>query len=187
MKIIINRLPNKFYSNYKQVIIRFLDLGEERTSALITKVLEMDESDADKTLMYTLREFSKRHRNLTHKFIKHYRKAMEIVAHTLTEPEQISMEKKLLIGSYFSMEYSISSAAFFNPSIVESPDQTGLCEGSKRIIVSFRATGEGHISSIVFQTGVINHRGEMEFEKAGYHVDSAEVTKRHIYDKKLSG
>ena len=64
MKIIINRLPNKFYSNYKQVIIRFLDLGEERTSALITKVLEMDESDADKTLMYTLREFSKRHRNL---------------------------------------------------------------------------------------------------------------------------
>ncbi len=184
MKIIINRLPNKFYSNYKQVIIRFLDLGEERTSALITKVLEMDESDADKTLMYTLREFSKRHRNLTHKFIKHYSKAMEIVTNTLTEPEQISMVKKLLIGSYFSMEYSISSAAFFNPSIVESPDQTGLSEGSKRIIVSFRATGEGHISSIVFQTGVINHRGELEFEKAGYHVDSAEVTKRHIYDKK---
>ena len=70
MRIIVNRLPNKFYSNYKQVIIRFLDLGEERTRALITKVLEMEESEADKTLTYTLREFSKRHRNLTHKFLK---------------------------------------------------------------------------------------------------------------------
>lgn len=183
MRIIVNRLPNKFYSNYKQVIIRFLDLGEERTRALITKVLEMEESEADKTLTYTLREFSKRHRNLTHKFLKHYRKALELVAPTFTEPEQVSMVKKLLIGSYFSMEYSISSAAFFNPSIVESPDQTGLSEGSKRVIVSFRATGEGHISSIVFHTGVINHLGELEFETAGYHVDSAEVTKRYIYEK----
>lgn len=183
MKIIINRLPNKFYSNNKQVIIRFLHLGEERTNSLIKKVLEMDENAAEKTLMYTLREFSKRHRNLTQKFIKHYRKSLDIIGKKPPELEQLSMTKKLLIGSYFSMEYSISAAAFFNPSIVDSPDQTGLEEGSKRIIVSFRATGEGHISSIVFQTGVINYLGEMQFEKAGYHVDEAEVVKRHIYNK----
>ena len=67
---------------------------------MITKVLEMEESEADKTLTYTLREFSKRHRNLTHKFLKHYRKALELVAPTFTEPEQVSMVKKLLIGSY---------------------------------------------------------------------------------------
>jgi len=56
----------------------------------------------------------------------------------------------LLIGAYFTHEYSIESAAFFNPSMVEDPDQANLQEGQTRVIVSFRATGEGHISSLVF-------------------------------------
>jgi predicted GH43/DUF377 family glycosyl hydrolase len=95
----------------------------------------------------------------------------------------LSEEKKLLIGSYFSMEYSTESAAFFNPSMVESPDQSGLEKGSKRIIVSFRATGEGHISSIVFHSGLVDKDGNLEFEKPGRYIEEAELIKRHSYRK----
>ena len=100
--------------------------------------------------------------------------------------EDISDDKKLLIGSYLSKEYSISAAAFFNPSMVESPDQTGLEDGSKRVIISFRATGEGHISSIVFHTGVIDRNNEIHIEKAGNHVDQPEAVKKHVYEKKMT-
>jgi predicted GH43/DUF377 family glycosyl hydrolase len=61
-----------------------------------------------------------------------------------------------LIGSYFLAEYSLESAALFNPSIVPHPDQTGLPTGALRFILSLRATGEGHISSITFRTGIIH-------------------------------
>ncbi|ULB33928.1 MULTISPECIES: glycoside hydrolase family 130 protein [Proteiniphilum] len=185
MRITVNRLPNRFYPDFKRVIIRFHDLGAQRTRDLMLKVIEMDEVIARQTLMQTLREFSKRHRNLTRKFKHHYREALKIVGETLPELDEISEDKKLLIGSYFSMEYAISSAAFFNPSIVESPDQTGLEEGSKRVIISFRATGEGHISSIVFHTGVIDRNGALSFEQTGHYVDEPEVVKRHTYDKAL--
>jgi predicted GH43/DUF377 family glycosyl hydrolase len=185
MRITVNRLPNRFYPDYKRVIIRFHDLGEERIRDLMLKVIEMDEVIASQTLMQTLREFSKRHRNLTRKFKHHYREALKIVGDTIPGINEISEDKKLLIGAYFSNEYAISSAAFFNPSIVESPDQTWLEEGSKRLIISFRATGEGHISSIVFHTGVIDKNGNLSFEQAGNYVDEPEVVKRHIYDKAM--
>ncbi|MDD4158963.1 MAG: hypothetical protein PHH64_06095, partial [Proteiniphilum sp.] len=65
MRITVNRLPNRFYPDFKRVIIRFHDLGAQRTRDLMLKVIEMDEVIARQTLMQTLREFSKRHRNLT--------------------------------------------------------------------------------------------------------------------------
>ena len=70
---------------------------------------------------------------------------------------------RLLIGSYFLAEYSLESAALFNPSIVPHPDQTDLPPGALRFILSLRATGEGHISSITFRTGIIHpdHRIEV--------------------------
>ena len=70
--------------------------------------------------------------------------------------EEISEQRRLLIGSYFLAEYSLESAALFNPSIVPHPDQTGLPAGALRFILSLRATGEGHISSITFRTGIIH-------------------------------
>ena len=82
------------------------------------------------------------------------------------------------------MEYSIESAAFFNPSIIEDPDQTNLRKkDQKRIIVSFRATGEGHISSIVFRSGIIDEDNNITFKPGGKLVDIPEKIKRHVYDK----
>ena len=76
---------------------------------------------------------------------------------------ELSEQRRLLIGSYFLAEYSLESAALFNPSIVPHPDQTDLPPGALRFILSLRATGEGHISSITFRTGIIHadHRIEV--------------------------
>src|SRR5690606_12626986 len=91
---------------------------------------------------------------------------------------------KLLIGSYFTMEYSIEAAAFFNPSIVEHPDQTSLTKGQKRVIISFRATGEGHISSIVFRQGVLDVNMDIDVDPPGKMLEVPEHVKNHTYHKK---
>ncbi|MFO8054927.1 MAG: glycoside hydrolase family 130 protein [Bacteroidales bacterium] len=183
MRIPVERMPNRFYPDFKRVIIRFYDNGEERSYNLVQKILEMEDEEVEVILSQTLREFSKRHRNLTQKFLEHYEKAKELLKHTDVGLKRVAEKKKLLIGSYFSLEYSIVSAAFFNPSIVESNDQTGLIEGSRRVIVSFRATGEGHVSSIVFHTGIIDKNSELHFEQTGNYIDEAEVVKRSNYKK----
>ena len=200
MRIIVNRLPNRLYPDFKRVTVQFMDIGFDRIRDLMQKVIDMDTELASQVLTKTLREFSRRHRNLTRVFDKNYQKALEIVLNGVRDTtsvsddlkvvglngvDSISEEKKLLIGAYLSKEYSISSAAFFNPSMVESPDQTGLEIGSKRVNISFRATGEGHISSIVFHTCIINRDGELHFEDPGVHVDEPETVKRHIYKKKM--
>lgn len=185
MRIPIERMPNRFYPDFKRVIIRFFENGEDRSRDLVGKVLAMPEEDVEAALSQTLREFSKRHRNLTSKFLKHFEKARDILKNTDLELDKLSEKQMLLIGGYFSLEYSIVSAAFFNPAMVESNDQSGLVEGSRRVIVSFRATGEGHISSIVFHTGIIDKEGALKFEDCGNYVDEAAMVKRHNYDKGL--
>ena len=100
-----------------------------------------------------------------------------------TDPETLDVSKKLLIGSYFTMEFSIESSAFFNPSIVEHPDQSETGQGEKRVIISFRATGEGHISSIVFRRGVLDNDNNLSIEPVGNMLEEAEHIRRHIYDK----
>lgn len=166
--------------------MRFLDIGSERTADLINKVTHMDERLAGDVLTQTLREFSRRHRNLTRTFKDHYLQALKTAGINPEDMEKVSHDKKMLIGSYLSKEYSVSAAAFFNPSMIESPDQTGLEDGSKRVVISFRATGEGHISSIVFHTGVIDKENRIHFEKAGSHVDQPEAVKRHVYEKQIT-
>src|SRR5439155_16373668 len=80
----------------------------------------------------------------------------ERVEKSLLTNRRISEERKLLIGAYFTNEYALEAAALFNPSIVPHPDQSDLPAGSLRFILSLRATGEGHISSITFRTGFVN-------------------------------
>jgi predicted GH43/DUF377 family glycosyl hydrolase/CheY-like chemotaxis protein len=97
--------------------------------------------------------------------------------------QKIKKERQLLVGAYFTHEYSIESAAFFNPSLVEDPDQSHLQRNQKRIIVSFRATGEGHVSSVVFRGGVLGADNNIDFDPASRLVDEAETIKLHVYEK----
>ena len=95
----------------------------------------------------------------------------------------VSDEQRLLIGAYFTKEYSVEAAALFNPSIVPHPDQSGLSPGECRIIVSLRATGEGHVSSIGFRSGVIDAAGEITIDPASRYVTTPEIISAPIFDK----
>ena len=119
--------------------------------------MAIEEGDVFSFLTATLQEYSKRHRNITRILQKNCDKINRLGLFTALEIDYKSLtpNRKLLIGSYFTHEYSIESAAFFNPSIVEDPDQSDLVEGEKRVIISFRAVGEGHISSVVFRRALI--------------------------------
>jgi len=185
LAINVERKDIRFYPDSKRVIARFfLPGGDERAKTIIPKILSLPEEEVRFTLNRVLTNFSQRHRNISRVITKHYENVEHIIRDLGIDPDGLTKEEKLLIGSYFTMEYSIESAAFFNPSIVEDPDQTALGEGEKRVIVSFRATGEGHVSSIVFRSGVIDKDNNLHFNGPGDLVDIPEAVKRHIYDKK---
>src|SRR5699024_1690884 len=97
----------------------------------------------------TLRDFADRHEDLRETFINHFNTVRHYIP---PETRNFSEGQQLLIGAYFTMEYAVESAALFNPSIVPHPDQSQLPEGSLRFIMSLRAVGEGHISSLVFRS-----------------------------------
>jgi predicted GH43/DUF377 family glycosyl hydrolase/CheY-like chemotaxis protein len=184
MSTTVNRKAVRFNSDPKRVIARFFFPGPEtRVQAIIQKVVGMPEEAARLTLNQCLRDFSFRHRNISRIYQKHFERVRDIMNGRNGDLNLLSTYKKLLIGAYFTSEYSIESAAFFNPSMVEDPDQSGLQEGQKRIIMSFRATGEGHISSIVFRGGVLDTQNNMELISTGRLVDEAEAVRNYIYNK----
>ncbi len=143
----------------------------------------MPEEAAQLSLNHVLRDFSSRHRNISKIFQKHFDRTRDILNGKAGDLLSLSTFKKLLIGAFFSAEYSIESAAFFNPSMIEDPDQTGLQEGQKRIIISFRATGEGHISSIAFRGGILDASNNLEMSSTGRIIDEAETVYNIIYHK----
>jgi len=183
MLISVNRKNIRFNPDSSRVIARFLYTGEERALNTIRPVLEMPENYASQVLSPVLRDYSLRHRNISNIFEKHFNKISHLLKILNVDPDSLDISKKILIGSYFTMEYSIESAAFFNPSIVEHPDQSETGPGEKRVIFSFRATGEGHISSIVFRTGVLDKNNNLSIEPVGKMLEEARHIRKHIYDK----
>ena len=131
-----------------------------------------------------LRGYSRRHRNISRIFEKHFDRLAPIFAKIEVNEEDLTLAQKALIGSYFTMEYSIESAAFFNPSIIEHPDQSELGLDEKRVIFSFRATGEGHISSVVFRSGILDRYNELILEPVGKMLAEADKIIRNTYKKK---
>ena len=165
------------------MVTRFLMTGDKRTSGMISRILMMTEMQVRLALEQTLRDFAGRHRNISRLFFKHCTNVRAVIERMEVNFEGLSDERKMLIGSYCTMEYSIESAAFFNPSIIEDLDQSYLREGEKRVLLSFRATGEGHISSIVFRRGVLDHNNDLQMMPVGNHIDQAEVSHKKLYNK----
>src|SRR6185369_11662266 len=110
-------------------------------------------------LQQMLRRFDKRHKQFDALLERHF----ALVAH-LVGDVALSRERRLLIGAYFTNEYSVEGAALFNPSLVPAPDQTGLAVGQQRFVMSLRAVGEGHISSIEFRTGIMDAESTLTFD-----------------------
>lgn len=185
MQVAVIRKNVKFNPDPSRVIARFHYTNDERSKNIIRKVLDMPENQAKIALSQVLRSYSKRHRSISKIFEKHFNKLSHLFDELGINPEEILEYMKVLIGSFFTKEYSIESAAFFNPSIVEDPDQSKLRTGEKRVILSFRATGEGHISSIAFRSGILDEHNDLHIESVGKMLNEAEHIKRHIYNKKL--
>lgn len=183
MRVPINRRDIKFYPDPSRVIARFLYSNGERSKNIVRQVIAMTDDEANLAISQLLRNFSKRHRNISKIYAHHFSKIQHIFEELDINPNELDENRKVLIGSYFTMEYSIESAAFFNPSIVEHPDQSMLGIGEKRVILSFRATGEGHISSIVFRDGVLDKDSNLKVEPVGVMLAEAEKVKRYVYQK----
>jgi predicted GH43/DUF377 family glycosyl hydrolase len=156
---------------------------KRRASKTIASVLRMSNKDASIALGQILRDYSVRHRNISKIFERHFNRVSYLLKPLNVDPASLDIALKILIGAYFTCEYSIESAAFFNPSIIEHPDQSELEPGAKRIIISFRATGEGHISSIVFRAGVLDKGSNLQIEPTGKMLEEAEHIRRNLYEK----
>lgn len=185
MRLPIERKHIKVYPDPKRVIARFFFNGDERAKIVISKVMALADEQVFTILSPLLQEYSKRHRNITKILNRHCKKLKSLLEQMDIDYKAMSLHRKLLMGSYFTHEYSIESAAFFNPSIIEDPDQGELVEGEKRLIISFRAVGEGHISSIVFRRALIDRNNNITVIPVGDYIDEAEVIRNATYNKKL--
>jgi len=156
-------------------------MSEERIIKILGRILTLSEKEVKKELRQVITEFEVRHQRLRIFFLNRFEKMKK---HLLTD-QVLSEERKLLIGAYFTQEYSLESAALFNPSMIWHPDQSDLPEGSRRFIVSLRATGEGHLSSITFRSGVINKENDITINAPTFYVTTSENYTNPVYEKIL--
>ena len=131
-----------------------------RANHIVDRVLSLDPATAESLLAEVLENFKGRHRNLLERF-EARADEMEVAFESHRDFTQV---QRRLVGSYFLHEYSFEAAALFNPSIVSHPDQTGAPEGGRRFILSVRAVGEGHISSLTFRSGSIAADGAVSVD-----------------------
>jgi predicted GH43/DUF377 family glycosyl hydrolase len=164
----VKRTRHRLLTDPKRVITKpflmgtdLLANGEPRLKATFDRILAIPEGQVPAMLEEISRHFSTRHRDFEGILDDRFRVVSQ---HLIHELEPLSRERRLLIGAYFSHEYSIEAAGLCNPSIVPAPDQTGLPKGSSRFIMSLRAVGEGHVSSIEFRSGVIEPDAEITFD-----------------------
>ncbi|WP_395748352.1 glycoside hydrolase family 130 protein [Prosthecobacter sp.] len=163
-----------------RVIIRpFIPGKPEIKANILARALALNEAEADLQLQEILVEFASRHFDIESLLLSHYEK----VRHNIEGQPTLSRVRQLLIGALFSGEYSLESAALFNPSMVPHPDQSGVMAGGMRFIMSLRATGEGHISSIEFRTGIIAPEGNISIEPVSRFVSLPEVVPNPTYKK----
>lgn len=155
--------------------------GDERPLRILARVLAMPETEVVAMLSQVLTEFKTRHQRLLDYFLVRY----EFVRGLLPTNQPLSQDRKLLIGAYFTHEYSLEAAALFNPSIIPHPDQSDLPAGALRFIVSLRATGEGHISSITFRTGTIDNLGKITVDTPSRYVTTPDHIPPVSYDKEI--
>lgn len=164
-----------------RVIIRpFIPGDTGRITTIIGRALALSEEEVVRELDVVRYEFAARHFDIASLLLGHFEK----VRHHVFTQKPLSQERQLLIGALFSGEYALESAAIFNPSIVPHPDQSGAQEGGLRFVMSLRATGEGHISSIEFRAGSISAKGAITLDPVSRFVTVPEIVPNPSYNKK---
>ncbi len=157
--------------NSRMLLRPFHPGSDERAQDMIRKVLSLSVSETENGLQNIMRHFSHEHDGIDAVFLDRCRQ----LAHLLPNSLEPSSRQSLLIGAYFMSEFSLQSAALFNPSIVPHPDQAGLPPSALRFIMSLRAIGEGHLSSIEFRSGVIHADGNLAFDPVSGSVSTTAI------------
>src|SRR6185503_17251349 len=158
MSVPVRRLPIQLLPDASRVISRFFGPGEEnRIRDIVGRLLAVPETAVATLVAKLERDFRPLHPDIDGVFLEHY----EAVKHHIPSDRPMSDARRSFIGASFTMEYAIECAALFNPSIVPAIDQANVPPGSVRFLMSLRATGEGHLSSIVFRRGLIDANGNV--------------------------
>jgi predicted GH43/DUF377 family glycosyl hydrolase len=165
-----------------RVLLRRFEPGDaRRMSGIIERIMAVPEASVGGLLKQVWFDFSERHLSLKQRFSDRFDEVEELLPAGVT----VSDQRRLLIGSYFLLEYSLESAALFSPSMVPHPDQTGLPPGALRFVLSLRATGEGHISSITFRSGIVYHDLRIELDPAGSLLTEPRQVANKVYEGPL--
>lgn len=174
----VKRKAKKIVGDTSRVITR-LHLPDERyrIPKIIERVMNLSDAAAEKLMAQIMVDFSGRHKDIGHIFERHLNEVKDYLP-----PDTILSDvQRDLIGAYFTQEYSIESAALFNPSIVPHPDQSHLRKGSLRFVMSLRATGEGHVSSIVFRSGVLDRHNRVLFDSISDYVETPDLQMNPVF------
>jgi predicted GH43/DUF377 family glycosyl hydrolase len=174
MPNLVQRVGPTIYPEKARVLLRrFYPSSHEQARRICDQIFSLDAATQQYELSSILDRFSLRHNNLEEALIGRFRE----VRGNLNEQGwgDLPEDTKLLIGAYFLHEYSIESAALFNPSVVPHWDQTGLPDGAIRFVMSLRATGEGHVSSVAFRDGVISRHGRVAMVPMAPTIEAARV------------
>ena len=123
--------------------------GKPRGDRIVERMLAMPDAEIDAMIAVIVEGLGSRHREIPGLLLRRF----DEVAGPLKLDAGLADSRKMLIGAYFSAEYSFEAAALFNPSIVPHPDQSGCADGAIRFVLSLRGIGEGHLSSVTFRTG----------------------------------
>ena len=185
--ISVNRTKVTLYPDSRRVLVRpFHFMSGQRASEICARVMALPEDEVDTLLGQLWAEFGGRHKNIR----EFFRRRFEEVRPYLLSDRELSEERSLLVGGYFTHEYSFEAAALFNPSIVPHPDQSHVAAGSERFVLSLRATGEGHVSSITFRTGIVDSDGNVVIDApTRYSLEPAPVPnatfEKCLFERKL--
>jgi predicted GH43/DUF377 family glycosyl hydrolase len=176
----VTRLPVRLSADPRRVIARsFLPGGPSRIRSVIERVGLLSDADVSAMLQALVLDYRQRHKDIRGLFRQNYATAIALAGQTA----DVNEERRLLLGAYFTNEYSLEAVALFNPSMVLHPDQNGVPAGAARFIMSLRACGEGHISSIEFRTGFVTADHRVSVDAPTRFALTARAVDDALYDK----
>jgi predicted GH43/DUF377 family glycosyl hydrolase len=178
----VKRTNVTLYPDRTRVLLRpFQSMSDQRAITICAEVAALPECEVHVLWEQMLAEFGERHPKIR----EFFRRRFEEVRPYLLAEDKLSEERELLLGGYFSHEYLLEAAALFNPSIVPHPDQSGVQSGSLRFILSLRATGEGHLSSIIFRTGLLDSNASITMDPPSRYRVEPDPAPNATYGKQL--
>jgi predicted GH43/DUF377 family glycosyl hydrolase len=179
-------LDERLHADPSRVVLRPFHLGwqasnspSDRALKLVHDIASLSEEQVEAEYARVRGDFVARHWQTEKMFDDRFE---EVEATVDIDCSGFSQTRKRLIGAFFCHEYTYAAAALMNPSIVPHPDQSGISGGSVRFVMSLRAVGEGHISSIAFREGIANADGTFSLWPQGPLATSVDLDDASLHD-----